>query len=89
MSISFAKAEKGDPLPSCVNAKEADLLFLWRLRRERRQTFSAVRSRCLRQGKDSGAFLWRLRQGKDSGTFLWRLRRKRRGRQGRRRETYR
>lgn len=46
-------------------------------------------SRRLRQGKDSGAFLWRLRQGKDSGTFLWRLRRKRRGRQGRKSVTYR
>ena len=89
MSISFAKAEKGDPLPLRSRRKEADLLFLWRLRRERRQTFSAVRSLCLRQGKDSGAFLWRLRQGKDSGTFLWRLRRKRRGRQGRKSVTYR
>lgn len=69
MSISFAKAEKGDPLPLRSRRKEADLLFLWRLRRERRQTFSAVRSRCLRQGKDSGAFLWRLRQGKDGGLF--------------------
>lgn len=46
-------------------------------------------SRRLRQGKDSGAFLRRLRQGKDSRAFLRRLRRKRRGRQGRGRETYR
>ena len=46
-------------------------------------------SRRLRQGKDSGAFLWRLRQGKDGGAFLWRLRRKRRGRQGRKSVTYR
>lgn len=78
MSISFAKTEKGaTEKPRCPS------------RRLRQGKDSGAFLRRLRQGKDSGTFLWRLRQGKDSGAFLWRLRRKRRGRQGRRRETYR
>ena len=78
MSISFAKTEKGaTEKPRCPSR---------RLRQGKDSGASLWR---LRQGKDSGSFLWGLRQGKDGGAFLWRLRRKRRGRQGRRRETYR
>lgn len=78
MSISFAKAEKGaTEKPRCPS------------RRLRQGKDSGAFLRRLRQGKDSGTFLWRLRQGKDSRAFLRRLRRKRRGRQGRGRETYR